>query len=117
MSFLLRSAQAYDAGHEAEAVQLAASLRILLYDHKQSRSLLGQLGFKDRLRWIDTAERINPRNLAPTNGLVIVKFTATGGDEPGEARYVPPLGDLSKPGQRRPISFEPWWTTEIVNSR
>jgi TPR repeat protein len=114
MTFFMRSVRAYDEGHEAEAVQLAASLRILLHDHRQSRSLLGQLGLKDRLHWVDTAERINPRNLLPTNGLVIIKSTSGGTGTGGAVRYVAPLGSRPAMIQRRPIGFREWWSMEIV---
>src|SRR5690606_35091366 len=55
----------------------------------------------------------NPRNLAPTNGLVIVHFRATKGSGV-EARYIAPLGDRPAAMHRRPLPFTTWWTMDIV---
>ena len=112
MRFLGKSCADYDAGDESEAKRLATTLRILLHDHgRSSHSLLGQLGVKERLRWFDTAKRINPNNLAPTNGLVIVQVKGTGSKS--EVRYVPPLGERFS-ATNRPARFSDWWTMEIV---
>lgn len=62
---------------------------------------------------MDTAERINPRNLAPTNGLVIVQ-ARTDKDGRAEVRYVPPLNDRPKPMQQRPLPFGTWWSMNII---
>lgn len=45
-------------------------IRTLVHDKGKSRSLLGQLGAKDTISFRDTAEPLDPRNLAPTMGLV-----------------------------------------------
>src|SRR3954453_8408028 len=55
LGFLRSSAQAYDAGDTAEAKRLAVAVRILLHDTNSSHSLLGLLGVKDSLRFVDTA--------------------------------------------------------------
>jgi hypothetical protein len=56
-SFLRASAQAFDAGFEAEAKRLATSIRILVHDTRNSRSLIDQLGLKDGIRFEDTTIR------------------------------------------------------------
>lgn len=88
--FLERSATAFDDGYEAEAKRLAVVLRVLLHDTKQSHSILDQLKVKERLAFLDTAEPINPNNLRPTPGLVMMRMTTTQGGAMGE--YLAPLG-------------------------
>jgi hypothetical protein len=107
--FLTRSAAAYDAGFEGEAMRLATTLRILLHDSSSSRSLLGQLQVKDALRFEDTAMYPNPR-LIQKAGLVIIQWT-TG----TEVRHVAPLADLLSPDRiHPPLRFKRWWTVRVI---
>lgn len=53
---LERSAAAFDEGEELEASRLAVVLRLLLRDTRHSKSLLTQIGLKERLEILDTAE-------------------------------------------------------------
>lgn len=108
--FLERSAAAFDSGYEAEAKRLAVVLRVLLHDTRVSHSLLKQLGVKDRLEFLDTADPINPRNLLPTPGLVIMQTTIT--IDGAEGQYVAPLGD--RPTPSRYISFASWWQEPVM---
>jgi hypothetical protein len=48
IKFLEASAAAYDKGFDGEAKRLAVTLKVLLYDTKQSHSLLSQLGLKTK---------------------------------------------------------------------
>jgi hypothetical protein len=57
VSFLRVSAQAFDAGLEAEAKRLATSIRVLVHDTGISKSLIGQLGLKESMRFEDTTLR------------------------------------------------------------
>ena len=113
LGFLERSTRAFDEGDESEAKRLATTIRILVHDTSASHSLLGQLGLKERLRWVDTGERINPGNLMPTNGLVIIKVESSPGGG-AEVQYVPPLGKLTLGRERRPVAFAKWWETDLV---
>ncbi len=54
MGFLQRSADTFDAGIPSEALRLAVTLRVLLYDKPDAPSLLAQLGFKQSLRLVST---------------------------------------------------------------
>ena len=74
IGFLERSAEAFDTGYDGEAKRLAVTLRVLLHDKKQSRSLLGQLRMKDR-EFADTAHGIAPGNQFATHTLIGVRFT------------------------------------------
>jgi len=51
LGFLEQSSASFDRGYEGEAKRLAVSIRVLLHDKGQSKSLLGQLGLKDIFYW------------------------------------------------------------------
>ena len=109
MSFLRTSADAFDDGAQAESTRLAAVIRILVHDTNSSHSLLGQLGVKDRLRYVDTALDPIPGNEASTNGLVMMHL---GGGGPV---FAAPLDKLSPRRQSKPAkSFLDWWTTTVI---
>jgi len=110
--FLRSSAAAFDDGFEGEAKRLAVTLRLLVHDTKHSHSLLDQLGVKNALRYVDTAEHINSANLMATMGLVHLQMTAGVG-----GRYVAPLDNLAPPRVRAPVHFDPWWTREVTKEQ
>ena len=87
INFLRSSSAAFDKGDEAEARRLAVTLRIFFVHSQKSKSLFEQLDIGRRITMLNTAEPINPRNLLPTFGLVMVRMDAGGG------RYIPLLGD------------------------
>lgn len=109
--FLQRSSKSFDDAYEGEARRLAAVLRLLLHDHGRSRSLLGQLGVKEKMLFSDTAEPIDPNNLAPTPGLAMLKFTAS--QEVAEGRYVPRL-DMGPPMGMASLGFQSWWERPVT---
>jgi hypothetical protein len=109
--FLERSARAFDDGYVAEAKRLAVALRVLLHDTQQSHSLLKQLRVKDTLAFLDTAEPINPHNLAPTPGLVLMRMTATVTGGTGD--YIAPLG-MERPFGVRHVAFAGWWNHAVM---
>ncbi len=88
ISFMLASAESYDRGFEGEARRLAVSIRILVHDTSQSKSLLTQIGKKD-IGFLDTASRFNANNLLPINCLTIMRFTSKNGVASGS--YIAPL--------------------------
>lgn len=104
LAFLKASAAAFDAGHAGEAKRLAVTLRVLLHDKKQSRSLLGQLGRKTEKFW-DTAVPDKPGNLLPYGGLVAVHAA------PGAPKYAPLLDDFAGASQ---TDFETWWNAPVL---
>jgi hypothetical protein len=114
LSFLKASAAAFDGGFSAEAKRLAVSMRVLLHDTNQSHSLLDQLGVKSQMKFIDTAEHINPRNLlASAAGLVMMQVTTGVG-----ASYIPLVDTIPLPPGRihPPADFDPWWTQNIARN-
>jgi hypothetical protein len=107
--FLTRSARAFDDGAEDEAVRLAATIRVLLYDTPgPTTSLLTHLGVKDRITYVDTASPIDPRNLAPTPGLVMMRMSNEG------ASYVPVLDNFSGQHSHPNKPFRAWWEDPVT---
>jgi hypothetical protein len=78
LQFLKASAAAYDNGFEGEAKRLATTIRVLLHDTKSSKSLLHQLGIKGALKMHNTAHPLDLRNLAPHQGLVVLRLDVPG---------------------------------------
>jgi hypothetical protein len=107
VDFLTRSAQAFDAGHSNEALQMALRIRVLLHDTQHSRSLLGQLG-KKNLKFYDTAYDYDPDNLAPQTLLTPMQI---GGDR---SYYVPRLDDLDAKLLKKKLQFWPWWNKVVI---
>lgn len=95
MGFLDRSAALFDQGHEDEAIRLAQIMRVLLHDTAASHSLLGQLGVKETLSYLDTSEPIHPLNLLPTMGLVEARVFES--DSGLVGKYAAPLGGDPEP--------------------
>ncbi len=140
LRFLRASADAFDGGFEGEAKRLATTIRVLLHETKNSRSLLGQLNMKDSLMMHNTAHALNPTNLLPHQGLVImrldapqgadssVSFTLLGEEDPytkapsdkpiGKMTYVPrcnePSGSGSKPTD---VPFNKWWWEVVIRDK
>jgi hypothetical protein len=109
--FLVSSASSFDRGYEAEAKRLAVTLRVLLHDTPQSHSLLGLLEVKDRMKFTNTAAEIEPDNVLPTLGLVMMVPVG------GYPRYVAPLGNLPPPSVRPPADFAAWWNNEVTKDK
>jgi hypothetical protein len=109
--FLQRSAYAFDHGYEAEAKRMAVVLRVLLHDTDLSHSLLKQLNVKTQMNFLDTAAPINPANLLPTPGLVMMKMTRTSVGADGQ--YVAPLG-MERPHPPRLRTFAEWWRHPVM---
>jgi hypothetical protein len=106
--FLERSSRLFDEGAEDEAKRLAVSLRILLHDSSTSASLLSQLGVLAGLSFLDSAEQIEPRNLAPTFGLYGMSMGPAGG------RWYPFL-DAARPSPALMRTFSDWWTRPVTH--
>jgi hypothetical protein len=106
IDFLKLSAEAFDRGFTGEAKRLAVTLRVLLQDTNNSKSLLGQLG-KKNLQFFDTTYEPRASNMMPYHGLVgmVLKTGA-------RAAYRAPLDD--RPHEPRQIPFDPWWTNAAI---
>jgi hypothetical protein len=99
LAFLEASAEAFDRGFEIRGKRLAVTLRILLHDHRNSKSLLGQLGMKDQ-DFVSTALPLDPASITTHGGLVWIAMGLP------KTRYVPMLDD----GPVQDVkSFAEWW--------
>jgi hypothetical protein len=111
--FLVRSADAYDQGDEAEAQRLAVVVRTLIHDTRASRSLFVQLGLVGLFEFVDTARAVQPRNMMATSGLVQVGFSTN----PPSGRYVAGLGNLPPDRLRHRTAFSVWWNRAVTKPR
>jgi hypothetical protein len=110
LRFLQASADAFDGGFEGgfegEAKRIAVSIRVLVHDTQNSKSLLGQLGRKIR-PFIDTALPITPGNKVAHSGLVVTSIVPGVG-----ATYVAFLDD-GFAGKGIAKDFEDWWNATV----
>jgi hypothetical protein len=122
MSFMHRSARAFDVGDEAEAKRLAAHIRLLVHDTGASKSLLSQLGIKDRIRYEDTTIRreiLPPGLTAWPPGTIVLHSGITvtqmkmGGPRPGVV-FAAPLHDVAPERIGPPVEFARWWEPVIL---
>lgn len=109
VAFLVSSCREFDAGVVAEAKRLATTLRVLLHDTSQSKSLLGLLGLKSQLDYMNTATPYDADNLLAHHGLVGLKFGPQG------ASYWAPLD--KRPDTRPHVNFDDWWSELIISDK
>lgn len=106
LGFLQASADAYDAGFRGEAKRLAVSIRVLVHDTNDSKSLLGQLGQKNT-QFIDSAFAVVIGNQNTHSGLVMTSLSSSKG-----AKYVACLDNVPH-GKMRAVEFDSWWTSTV----
>lgn len=94
------SCDAFDRGYFGEAMRLAATIRVLVHDTGQSKSLLSQLG-KKSAKFYDTSLRTEPNSLISHCGLVGIVIE--------NGTYFAPLDDLPPTEPPWWIQFEEWW--------
>lgn len=104
VGFLRVSGESYDSGTPSEAVRLAVVIRILVHGTKASHSLLGQLGLKESLRFIDTAPQ--------WEGEMMPRLSRTILSTSGSARFVPRLDNLVMPPVEK--AFVDWWNFVVM---
>ena len=109
IGFLEASCASFDAGFLGEAKRLATTIRVLLHDTQNSKSLLGLLGIKRQINYINTAIPHNPQNLLVHHGLIGFRIG------PGGPSYWAPLGGgpptrYNKP----PCDFDTWWNEAVI---
>lgn len=108
LGFLQASSASFDGGFHGEAKRLALTIRVLLHDTNSSKSLLGQLEYKFKMGFLDTARDANPKNLISHHGLVSLQV---GG---GKGRYHAQL-DGNFPGTpNRYVFFRDWWNKVVI---
>ena len=99
--FLIASSASFDSGFTGEAKRLATTMRIMVHDTRNSKSLFTQLGIKEGLYYYNTA--------IPDSsfGLTGIMTTTDGG---GRTEYVAPLDDGGELRKKKPwILFSEWW--------
>ncbi|MBE1506920.1 hypothetical protein [Rhizobium viscosum] len=133
LKFMRRSCDLYDAGDEDEAIPLALEMRKLLYDRGSSKSLLGQLGFKEKMMFVDSALypdrwRAVVEKMAEEKGMVatrsiVLSLSDVRPNSDGIAEFRAPLSEphfyLGDPlSAACPVvqAFEGWWTTPVVEA-
>lgn len=103
VKFLRSSNKAYDNGELHEAKRLSSCVYILLYDGKgKAKSLLGQLGLRDGLKLLSTAQACAPGYGIPLCSLHIATFAG--------ASFSPLL---DRADSSREVRFDEWWN-EVV---
>lgn len=119
MAFLRRSASHYDDGDFSEAKRLATTLRVLLHDSKQSKSLLTQLVLKNKLRFVDTAGEIQPDQIEVLPGgrfrasiAVAIPLAPIAWGSWKGFRFIARLDDHGT--SFRPLRFDRWWNNPAV---
>lgn len=97
--FLESSIINFDQGHFEEAKRIATTLRVLLHDTPSSRSLLQQIGVKDKLWFFDVARYYDGRNLLSDDLLLNI--------------LAPRLSITDKTPAKH---FKEWWEQQVVMS-
>jgi hypothetical protein len=104
ITLLEHECAAFDGGFVPVAKRMAVGVRVLLHQTRRSKSLLQQLGLRDKA-FLDTAGPVDPRNLLTENRLCMIAV----GDG---ARYLPILSE--GPGRRGRTPFERWWNSAVI---
>jgi hypothetical protein len=113
LEFLSTSAKLFDDGRQSEAKRLATATRLLVHDTGISRSLLGLLGVKAKLRFLNTSlPRDTEDQIRIHCGLAQIELGHDGRHATG---YRAPLDDLPEIRRNRPrLLFDEWWTGTIL---
>lgn len=107
---LRTSANAYDQGSKWEAKRLAACVYILVHDKGRAVSMFTQMGMKEHLEFVSTADALIPGNLAPEFPLAVLVPTQS------SAEYVP-LCTMYSSLECRAFSFALWWEQPILRAQ
>jgi len=103
IDFLKSSCDAYDDGNKEEAKRIASTIRTLVHDTGRSKSLLSQLGIKDKLKFHDSSFEEKPKD-----GIRIGTYAALVAISP--RGYFPSLDDsLGKNN----VNFSDYWNKAI----
>ena len=109
LGFLKASAASFDSGSLGEAKRLAVSIRVLLHDTKQSKSLFRLLKLKEGFNFLDTAHDYNPANLMSHHGLVGLRVISEG------SSYIAFLGDGPNTESFKNLPFSQWWDKIVIS--
>lgn len=103
--------ETFDAGVTVVGFPLATAIRVLVHDTVSSHSLLGQLDELKAMPFLDTSLPINPQNLLPHAGLVVMRMTMGSGSDWVPRKEVPQPPPGAEP---REVPFSSWWTTDLT---
>ena len=109
LQFLNNSCISFDNGFRGEAKRIATTIRVLLHDTPHSTSLLTLLDSKN-IYYYSTVSEYNPRNMLAHLGLIGLKMSSTGSE------YYPFLEDFPDDGRNKWVTFDKWWTGNVVLS-
>lgn len=107
INFLVKSCSEFDSGDTEEFRRIALAIRIILYDHGQSKSLLHQLNSKD-IQFHSYSSPINTANLLSEIPLATLRVSPSG------ASYLPCLDKNGSPPRLMP--FDEWWNEIVYRS-
>lgn len=107
LKLLRHACQSYDGGLEAIGKHIALSVRVLVHEHGQSRSLMEQLGFAN-IKFLDSAGPLNPRNVISEHRLVSIRMTDSG------ARFLPKYDGPLRPHY---VAFVRWWNDPVIKDQ
>jgi hypothetical protein len=110
---MLRSIADYQQGHADEARRLALSVRMLVYDTTNQKSLLKYLGLKETMFFYDTASEYDPRQYGSHLALLamLVPIPGQEGQTPrADARL--DAQPTSPKDEMQP--FDKWWSTLVI---
>lgn len=122
IGFLVKSCQHFDQGDIAEAKRLATSIRILVHDTKNSKSLLGQLGFKVR-PFFNSAQSVKRPDFIPETAELIWTFgrlSLLSLDLTYDRHFYSPLfgkPDFNNLNEDRLIDFDTWWDQPVIEDK
>ncbi|WP_100637764.1 hypothetical protein [Marinobacter salexigens] len=105
IQYLVRSAEAFDAGHQDEAPRIATTIRILLHESRRSRSLLGLLRVRGKIQILSTSTFDFKTD--KTYGTC----TLTGFETDSQGMRVVPQYD--RVARSRPMPAHQWWNEVI----
>lgn len=112
---LVRAGQAFDTGHQSEALSIAVLVYLFVHDHGRSAvSLLTLAGRKDSIRYRDTAKPLNPRNMFAEHPLA--GMSATAHPEEPHFEYLA-ISQLNFMPFDQEIRFGAWWDGRVLRDR
>lgn len=109
IALLVAYCERFDQGDAKFAKPMATALRVLLHHHKNSKSVLQELGLRSG-RFFTVAPPISPKNLLSECNLLVVRVTQGAG-----ATYLPQLEFM--PGFKNRKPFAEWWVNAVAKAQ